>query len=124
MKKILFLTFALIAFVNLTGQAQNSKPCTLEVRCSKLDSAQALIEKGKVCEVQLDLYKQIETSYKGLTRAYEAENSRLQDSILVGKSLIDEAVKEIEVKEIKIKRKNKKLAGSIGMNLLLLFLIL
>ena len=125
MKKILslLLLIATILGVQNTGTAQTSN-CEVKVRCSKLDSAAALIEKGKICEQQIKLFEQIQLTYKRITNIYEEENASLQDSLRRQQIKLWEAESLISYQKIKIKRKNKKLIGSIGLNALLLLLLL
>lgn len=119
----MLLLIATILGVQNTGTAQTSN-CEVKVRCSRLDSAATLIEKGKVCEKQLDLYRQLEFSYQKLTKLYQEENDSLKNAIVIKNSHLILNIRLIENQDKKIKRKNKKLIGSIGLNALLLLLLL
>ncbi|PWK27167.1 hypothetical protein LV89_01982 [Arcicella aurantiaca] len=96
----------------------------MKVRCSKLDSAAVLIEKGKNCEYQLDLYKQMQGHYQNLTRLYESDNLMYVDTLFKLRVKLYDYEGLIRYQKKKIKHKNQKLGGSVAFNILLLLLLL
>lgn len=112
MKKLIFFSTILILFVQLTGNSQ-----TTVVRNSKLDSAQALIEKGKICEKELANEKAITASSTKIIKE--------QDDTIIEKDETIKAKDDIIVDDKrKIKKRNKIILGESGLLILLLALIL
>ena len=99
-----------------TGNAQGSKPCTVEVRCSKADSAQAYIEKGQKCEQELANEQKINRNKDAIIQEKD------QTITIILKDNKEQAETIIDDKK-RIKRKNWKIVGSTALNILLLALI-
>jgi hypothetical protein len=112
MKKLIFLSFILILLVRLTGNSQ-----TTVVRNSKLDSAQALIEKGKVCEKEL-------ANEKAITASSTKIIIEQDDTILEKDETIKAKDDIITDDKRKIKKRNKVIVGESGLLVLLLIFLL
>lgn len=111
MKKLIFLSTILILLAELTGNSQTV------VRNSKLDSAQALIEKGKICEKELANEKTITAS--SIKIIIEQDDTILEkDETIKAKDDI------ITDDKRKIKKRNKIIVGESGLLVLLLIILL
>lgn len=114
MKKLIFLSLSLILFVTLSG---NSQERTKTVRISKLDSAQALIEKGKICEQEL-------ANEKAITASATKIIIEQDDTILEKDETIKAKDEIITDDKRKIKKRNRIILGKSGLLVLLLIILL